>query len=277
MTAPTEYSPAAAVEADVENSLFSMEYRKPAYPVTIMMPYVDGIRGPVVASMLYYAKHLDVGFELVGNTLLSTARNELADRFLKSKALWSFWLDSDVFIPFGNAGAFLNYTQATKGHDFVRHNALVRMIKHDQPLVGGVYAGRFKGAPLTIQPDLYPRNRNDQQMSQALRNGNAAGGLQAVEWIAAGLMLVHRYVFERIMETQPIEPPFPGAFYPFFTQFGALGEDVAFCERAKRAGIHPFLDTEVRAGHIGLSVFMPEDSRPAVPMRGRPSRESDQE
>lgn len=253
---------------DLEHSCFSMEYRKPHYPITMMMPYIDGIRGPVVASMLYYAKHFDIGFELVGNTTISVARNELADRFLRSKAQWSFWLDSDVFVPYGDAPTFISYSRTTKGQSFAKHNTLLRLLEHNLPLVGGVYGGRFKAAPLTIQPDLAPRGPNDQRISEALREGDHAGGLQSVDWLAAGLMLVHRRVFERIMQNEPWEPPFPDAFYPFFVSAGAKGEDVYFCEAARRAGVQPYLDTEVRAGHIGLGVWTAEDSQ-AVPMRGR--------
>jgi hypothetical protein len=259
-----EAPPDAPQWHNIDYTQFSMSYRKPAYPVTIMMPYLDGIRGPVVASMLYYAKHLDVGFELVGNTVIASARNELADRFLRSNATWSFWVDSDVFLPFGNADAFNAYTSTTKGRQFTEHNALVRLLSHKQPLVGGVYAGRFKRSPLTIQPDLAPRNPNDSRISQSLREGNNAGGLQPVDWIAAGCMLVHRKVFEKIMETQPIEPRFKKDYYPFFTAFPDTPghEDIAFCTRAKEAGAQPLLDTEVRCGHIGLSMFLCEDSEP---------------
>lgn len=256
-------TPDAESEVDLDAERFSMQYRKPQFPLTIMLPYTDGFRGPVFASMLYYAKHLDCGFELVGNTLIASARNELADRFMRSKALWSFWVDSDVFVPFGNTNAFCAYTGATKGRDFAKYNTITHMLAHDRPLVGGVYAGRFKGAPLTIQPDLYPRSPNDQYMCDAIRNGQPAGGLQAVDWVASGLMLVHRYTFQRIMETQPVELPFPNAYYPFFTQFEHIagGEDIAFCERAKKAGIQPMLDTDIRAAHIGFTTFLPEDSR----------------
>lgn len=267
MSTELEYPPDALESHNFEDERFSMAYRKPAYSVTLMMPYTDGIRGPVVASMLYYAKHLDIGFELVGNTVIASARNELADRFLRSDAKWSFWLDSDVFIPYGNADTFATYTGLTKGRKFASHNALVRLMLHNQPLVGGVYAGRFKRAPLTIQPDLMPRNPTDKRIAQALREGTEAGGLQPVEWLAAGLMLVHRKVFEKIMETQPVAPRFPNDYYPFFTQFPDTPghEDIAFCQRAIRAGAQPLLDTEVRAGHIGLNMFLPEDSQPPRP------------
>jgi len=265
---PPLVMPDAEESVDLEQSSFSMSHRKPTYPVTIMMPYVDGIRGPVVASMLYYAKHLDIGFELVGNTLIAQARNELANRFLKSNAEWSFWLDSDVFIPYGNADPFLHYTRITVGQRFAENNTLLHLMSHDKPLVGGVYAGRFRGAPLTIQADLEPRTPHDQRISQAIREGKPAGGLQPMNWIAAGLMLVHRTVFETIRESFPFESPYKGAYYPFFIQTDKVGEDVYFCQQAKACGFQPYLDTDVRAGHIGLSFFLPEDSSPIVPLRG---------
>jgi hypothetical protein len=266
-------TPDAESFTDLERSTFSMTYRKAQYPVTILMPYLGGIRGPVVASLLYYAKHLDVGFELVGNTLLSNARNELASRFLRSKTEWSLWLDSDVFIPYGDAGTFLTYSRATKGQNFAQHNTITRLLSHKYPLVGGCYAGRCKGTPLTIQPDLAPRNPNDTRIAQSLREGKAAGGLQPVEWVAAGLMLVHRTVFESIMKHFPWTPPFPTAFYPFFEQQGNKGEDVVFCDRARAAGIKPVLDTEIRAGHIGEGIWMPEDSQPPIKLQGRRAQE----
>lgn len=266
-----QYIPDAEETQDLEHSSFSMEYRKPEYPVTMMLPYIDGIRGPVVAAALYYAKIFDIGFEILGNTEIDKARNELADRFLKSRAEWSFWVDSDVFIPYGKADPFLAYTQATKGREFASHNTLLRLMGHRQVMVGGVYAGRFKRAPLTIQPDLAPRNPMDSRASEAIREGKSAGGLVPVDWLAAGLMLVHKTVFQAIMKTQPVEPNFPGEYYPFFTRFSDVtgGEDIAFCYRARKAGVQPVLDTEVRAGHIGLSMFMPEDSKPPVRLGGR--------
>jgi hypothetical protein len=268
------YSPDAPVDVDLENDRFSMQYRKPEYPVTVMLPYTEGYRGPIVAALLYLAKHLDVGFELVGNTEIDKARNELANRFLyNSDAEWSFWLDADVFMPFGNEKTFMTYSGMQKGQKFSVHNALTRMMGHRHPLIGGVYAGRFKRAPLTIQPDLEPRNETDRKVANAIRNGEPAVGGNAcypVEWVAAGLMLVHRKVFTTIMETQPVTPNFEGEYYPFFTRFSDVtgGEDVAFCVRAKRAGAQPVLDTAIRAGHIGFNMFMPEDSQPPA-MRGR--------
>lgn len=265
----TEPIPDAAAEADLEHSSFSMEYRKPEWPLSIMVPYVDGIRGPVVAGLLYFAKHIDCGFELQGNTVIERARNNLAMRFLRSKAQWSLWLDSDVFMPFGNAEIFLKYTGAQKmPAQYAGYNTVARLLRHNQPLVGGVYGARTKAGPLITQTDMHPRNINDKRVGDAIRAGKSAGGIQPVEWLAAGLMLVHRTVFEKIMESQPAQMV-ENEEYPFFNRFDWRGEDQAFSARARKAGFQPYLDTEVRAGHIGLTIFMPEDTAAPVRMGGR--------
>jgi hypothetical protein len=259
----------AAAEVDLEQSSFSMEYRKPEWPLTILLPYVDGIRGPVVASLLYFAKHIDCGFELQGNTAIERARNNLAGRFLRSKAEWSMWVDADVFMPFGNPEIFLKYTAAQKlPIQYAAHNTVARLLRHNQPLVGGVYGARAKGGPLVTQPEMHPRNVNDVRMGEAIRLGKSAGGLQPVEWLAAGLMLVHRIVFEKVAEIQPVTLA-AGEDYPFFDRVDSRGEDQAFCVRARKAGFQPYLDTEIRAGHIGLSIFMPEDTAAPARLGGR--------
>lgn len=265
-------TPDAAAEVDLEHSSFSMEYRKPQWPVTFLLPYVDGMRGPVVASLLYFAKHIDCGFELQGNTVIERARNNLAGRFLRSKgrqAEWSMWLDADVFMPFGNAEVFLKYTGAQRlPVQYAAHNTVARLMRHNQPLVGGLYGARTKAGPLITQPEMHPRNVNDTRMGEAIRAGKSAGGIQPVDWLAAGLMLVHRTVYEKIMETQP-QKLVDGEDYPFFNRVDWRGEDQAFCVRARNAGFTPYLDTEVRAGHIGLTIFMPEDTAAPTRMGGR--------
>jgi hypothetical protein len=257
----------AISQLDAEQSSFSMEPRKLTYPLSILIPYVGSFPGIVVASLLYYAKHLDIGFELQGNSLLSRARNDLAMRFLRSTANWSLWLDKDVIMPFGNPEIFIHYTRSQKlAPKFAAYNTITRLLSHKQPLIGGVYAARQKGGSLVIQPELQPRNPNDQRVAAAIREGKEAGGLHNVGWLAAGLMLVHRKVFQTIMTREPVA----GEVYPFFLPENASdGEDVAFCKRAIRAGFTPVLDTEIRAGHIGLGVWLPEDSAPPVKVGGK--------
>jgi hypothetical protein len=257
--------PDAATDINPEESSVSMAGRK----VSILLPYTTGFAGIVVASLLYYAKHMGVAFELLGNSLLIRARNELAMRFLRSEREWSLWVDSDVLMPFGNPGVFLNYSKARKlPVKFAAYNTVTRLVNHNQPLVGGIYSARQKFGNLVCQPELEPRNANDNRLAQTIREGRDAGGLIKVDWLAAGLMLVHRQVYETIMQNEPKkqEP------YGFFDPEDGSGEDIAFCRRARRNGFQPLLDTEVRAGHIGTAVWLPEDSVPPIRMGGSRER-----
>jgi hypothetical protein len=269
--------PDAEAFVDLETSTFAMAYRKPQYPLTMLIAYDKGFPGAVVASLLYYAKHLDIGFDLQGETLLIRARNILAQRFLASAAQWAFWVDSDVFMPFGNPAAFLNYTKAKKlSPTFAGQNVITRLLSHKLPLVGGVYASRSPGGPLVIQSELHPRNPNDLRVNESIREGKTAG-VQAQDYLANGLMMVHRSVFETIMQKQPLEGLKPGESYPFFTPTLNEGEDVAFCARARRAGFQPMLDTEIRAGHIGIYIALPEHSAPPVRLGGQTTRRPPEE
>jgi hypothetical protein len=80
-------------------------------------------------------------------------------------------------------------------------------------------------------------------------------------------MLVHRKVFEQIMQKQPL-PLVSTQPYPFFSKVSRTDEDIVFCERAQAAGVQPLLDTEVRAGHIGLGVWNADETQPVIKMRG---------
>jgi hypothetical protein len=192
----------------------------------------------------------------------------LAHKFLHSKAEWSLWVDSDVFMPFGNAAAFRFFSQSTPKEPpkFAEYNTVERLLSHKQPLVGGVYGARNKRGPLIIQPEIAPRGPNDRRIADAIREGKSAGNLQPVDWLATGLMLVHRTVFEKIRAEQPQAH---APIYPFFDRFDFRGEDQAFCQRARKAGFQPMLDTEIRAGHIGLAIFNAEDTVAPVPLGGR--------
>lgn len=85
------------------------------------------------------------------------------------------------------------------------------------------------------------------------------GGLYPIKYGATGFMCTHRSVYEGIAEKlnlnkvkiwggQHIAYPF---FFPIIENGEYLGEDFAFCKRAKEAGFDLLCDTRIRLSHVG--------------------------
>ena len=174
---------------------------------------------------------------------IDRARCELATTALADGFDALLWIDSDV--------AF-------------EAEAVTRLHDHALPLVAGVYAK--KGAP-ELAVHLLPGTTE-------LHVGSA-GGLTEVRAVGAGFLLVRRDVLDDVQRHfglpvvntrfgQPLVPYFlpmvvpdpqgpPGSYW-------YLGEDYAFCERARQAGHRVMVDTTIRLGHVGKYSYGWEDA-----------------
>ena len=105
-----------------------------------------------------------------------------------------------------------------------------------------------KGWPvMTIEPDT----RNNIEFGPN-------GLLRTVRYAATGFLYTHARVYRRIRTLLELEPvliwgqhraiPY---FYPLLKEGEYLGEDFAFCDRARTAGFTIFLDPTIRLAHIG--------------------------
>jgi len=191
-------------------------------------------------------------------TLLIRGRNLVAERFLRTKAEWSFWVDSDMLIPFGSPEWFKDKSKVSNLRpEQYAFDAVKRLLGHHQDFVGAVYAARTEGSQMVIQPDLEPRHEADRQLCNLIRL-NQAYGLKDVGWLGFGCVLIHRRVFEAIGRT---DPEVREGKASFFDTTSAKGEDVRFSERATTAGFRPKLDVELVCGHIGRKCFIPENTK----------------
>ncbi len=143
-----------------------------------------------------------------------------------------------------------------------------RLRGHDHSVVAGLYP---KKGVRDFAAHLLPG-------TEELRVGEG-GGLTEVRCVGAGFLLTRRRVYEDIQRFfslpvcnsrfgQPTVPYFlpmvvadeggePGSYW-------YMGEDYAFCERARQAGHKVWADTTIRLGHVGKYTYGWEDAGDGV-------------
>ena len=192
--------------------------------------------------------------------LIYHSRNYLADLFLKTEAEWSFWVDDDILFSFGNPKIIREFCSLDDSYPegLLALDTLPKLLSHNQKLVGGMYFGRNPKGKAQFQEGQLP------DMHKQVINPNFLGLLET-GWVATGLMLVHRDVFMQIREKFPELSPgektasdgykYYVDYWDYFLPLNGRGEDVSFCHRAKACGISSYVDTAVRAFHVGAACY----------------------
>lgn len=163
-------------------------------------------------------------FTMMQNSLVYDAREYIVQELLKSDCEYLFFVDNDMtFDP----------------------RTPLLLARHKRDIVT---AKAFKRvAP--YQPCFYTRvgigDNGKPYMEIPLAYGE---GLLPIEGCGMACCLIHRSVFERVPE-------------PWFFPMREFGEDLAFCYRARQAGVEMFCDTTIQCGHIGATQVMESDFR----------------
>jgi hypothetical protein len=180
------------------------------------------------------------------DSMITRSRNQLAKRFLETGASWSFWIDSDMVVPFGNAGIYMTTTNMRKlPEKYLGLSTIERLLSWNKTVVGGCYWDR-RGSGKLIAGGGPPITRPIPSDS-----------LHPVSFNGTGCLLIHRKVFLDIAEKFPetMSPNSIGNECGFFTNIQTpermLGEDESFARRANEAGHPTFLDLGLICGHIG--------------------------
>lgn len=140
---------------------------------------------------------------------------------------------------------------------------------------------RLRGHGLPFTCGLYPK-KGRRAFAAAFRPGTevvrfgAGGGLVEVLYCGFGFVHTRREVYERVARAADLPAcnrGFGAELVPYFAPLVAadgrgepwyLGEDYAFCERARRAGLAVVADTTIRLWHVGPYRYGWEDAGRAV-------------
>ena len=168
---------------------------------------------------------------VVGDALVSRARSRAATAFLASDADVLLTIDSDIWFQPEDAISLC-----------------------EKALADGVVAALY----LT---------RNGPQPALMLPAGMPiifARGAPLVEvpFVSSGFMAISRQVMEGVIQSLPWCDFWP-CYMPFVSDYNGknvyLSEDWAFCQRAREAGYHVWLDPGVRLGHVGTTLLTLEE------------------
>jgi len=235
-----------------------------------------------------------------GDAFISHSRNTCADHFLASTHEWMLMVDDDMILPFSDARVYKNYTGFDWVPDeFAAMNAIDRLLSHNKTLVGGLYFGRWPGAP-----PVYNEGGSPKEAEYARKA--PFNEIKATRWVGTGALLINRQVFLDIEKKFPVLArgqngmgghwfsPSEHALLDSVTRIKdmltdgpmtadkcykalslseaaladtransslGMGEDVVFSIRARQSGHIPYVDMGCLCGHVGQKVYGPKDGK----------------
>jgi len=207
----------------------------------IAIPCYDGkvnIRTAfAIAELVPKLDKMGVRLNLVhmsGCSIITKARNKLVRNFMESDCTDFLFVDADVVI---------------------NTDAVTRLLalSSDKDVVAGSYPRRSKDAKFFL--DFYLDKDGQLEFDDH--------GLMRVESVSTGFMLIRRHVIEHMIEKHP-EWQYAGdgdgetehALFDFMILNGQyIGEDYAFCLRARQDGFKIYLDPMISLPHIGTEEF----------------------
>ena len=189
---------------------------------------------------------MDITLKIIHSYDVANGRNKLVQIARSLNMDYIFFVDSDIILP---------------------PNALIDLIKHDLPIVNGIYvrkelASITKDNPWTILYRHEPQGMNKYNfgpfwMSQAELPEE---GLVAIDAAGLGCTLIKMSVFDVlggnddwfvfVKEEAKIE------LGPY-----CIGEDLYFYRNCLRHDIQPYAESSVRCGHIGKLIFTLKDKQ----------------
>ena len=201
--------------------------------ILIAVPCYDMVHIDFACSLINMVKPEGTEYMAIKNTLIYNARNTIAKEAVKEGYDYIMWLDSDMVFPPDVIPKLME--DIDKGYD----------------MVSGLYFER-KGS---ARPVVF-----DEIVWNVLEGGDVEAGasffldypketLFPCDGFGFGCVLVSVDLINRVGEKFSL---------PFQPLLG-LGEDLAFCWRAKQVGAKIACDSRIKCGHIGYKMFTEED------------------
>ena len=176
----------------------------------------------------------EIGLHMVKGTYVHSARQELLVAALQGGADYLLFLDSDMRFP---------------------KDTLARLLSHKKSMVGTNYARRnVPPEYIAIKKSVNIGEDGERQDGELLRTLPDSTGLEEVEALGFGCVLVHKGVFNSMALIHDPREKGPFWFFEYLPDVPThVGEDVYFCRLARKAGTTIYVDHDLSKDirHIG--------------------------
>lgn len=200
--------------------------------ILIAIPCMDQVPAQFAHSLATLTSYgvpdaqVSIWFNL--GSLIYTSRNEIAKRALSDEADLVMWFDSDMIF---------NPDTLTR---------MLKLIDQGADMVTGIYYRRTK--PYT--PTIFKTMEIDDQKQEAVWTEFEEIPNEPFEVAGCGFGCV-------LMKTEVFVAVF-AKFGNMFSPIGNIGEDIAFCWRARQCGYQIIADPTIGLGHVGYAIVTRE-------------------
>ena len=173
------------------------------------------------ANLVAHGIKINCAFNI--GSVITIARRNLVDIFLKSDFDYIWWVDSDMKFPIDSP---------------------IRLLKRNKDIVGVNYRRRrFPNANFT---GMVGTNGSFKEFHTT----DNSPAMELIDVLPHGCVLVKRHVYERIPQPHYIQEFIPSMNLE-------IGEDIFFCQQAQKAGFEVWCDQELsrEVAHIGIFHF----------------------
>ena len=193
----------------------------------IAVPCFDMVHTDFMKCMLDMVKDDNTSYTVIQNSLIYNARNTIAQNAIRYGFDRVLWLDSDMLFPPYILPELSEHMD--KGLDFV----------------SGLYYMRSEQKRPVVYSDVWYK----------VTSNEAESGATPVDAIPYGLFEIGGAGFGCVMTSVTMLKVLVERYGAPFTPMMGLGEDLAFCWRAKQNGFKMYCDSRIKCGHIGKTVY----------------------
>ena len=195
--------------------------------VLLGMPCVKSIPTKTVISLLQTAKKGAVEPLLVEGSLIYDSRDSIARFAVDNGYDYILYADSDMIFSADD---------------------LNRLLAHDADIVSGLYVTR-RGENKNVCYSKVIKRRRVPFRAPKLIHDTLNSGYSEIAACGFGFCLIKCETMKSMFKR----------YKSLFEPKWGLGEDIAFCVRAKRCGYKIMVDRDVKLGHIGETVYGDRD------------------